>query len=93
MPPVYLILPFSQAQCTNGDTMETETFNIANFSGQIVGSGALLIAVGALYKKLGELINQNYAMNREHNQMLVGVIQDNTKAMERVAVVVSNCEK
>ena len=70
-----------------------EGFNIANFSGQIIGSGVLVIAVGALYKKLGELINQNYAMNREHNQMLVGVIQDNTKAMERVAVVVSNCEK
>lgn len=70
-----------------------EGFNIANFSGQIIGSGALLVAVGALYKKLGELINQNYSMNREHNQMLLGVIKDNTEAMKHVSIIITKCEK
>ena len=68
-------------------------FSGGAFAGQLLSVGALIAAIGALYKKLGEVINQNFVANRENTQLLVGVIKENTEAMKHVAVVVSKCEK
>jgi hypothetical protein len=65
----------------------------SNFAGQMISTGILIPVVIVLYRKMNEIINTAFSLQREHNETLKGVISENTKALQTSIIVMQKCHE